>query len=1215
MYLVNKKSKIINIALIVSLAFACIFTGCSNLTDSAAYDGKIIVQGQLNFSNAVPSEVAEALNSSVFRSAIPDTYGWTFEVTASMAGKTDVTSKGTVTGSSFEIALSEGTWNITAVMKNNGDVVLSDTVTRTITSKNPTATLDFFLAPETSGKGSVSLELTTDSSLSISDVNYIICDATQSSAWPVGKDNRTISIANNSATFSVSNIPSGSYDITFNFYAGTNLKYSTTQTINILPNTTTNTWINGSNGLIASNAFNLTKSIADKFARTTFYVNNSTGSDTTGTGSGYEPYKTIAKAVEVANAVTVSGEKTIYVQASSTAEVLTKSLNLTNDMNIEVYQSIPGDKTGQYTITRENKAFTGNNQMVIVQQKTVTLTGLVIDGKGYSGAGSGMGIYNSGALTLNNCVITNNATSTDGAGIYNNVNGIININSTYISNNFTAFGNGGGIYNNKGTVNFNSGCIGKADASDYASTIESKRSNSAKNGGGVYVNGGTFNMKSTASIKYNHAENGAAVYASEGSGTVSGIVAYNYCSSTENTASAVVAYDSPLIIENAKFIKNKHSDSWNYGSAIFCTGGNANGITIKGTSYFDSEDIIGLDENENNCIKLVEDLNPQDENGQSKEFVASIYKKTGASGNKILSAETEALLLGNMDKFLVANDGGWEIIQSSSDTKNGVMSQVIYVAGAGASLSVKETKNGSKENPYTSLSAAISSVTQDNTCIFIDGDITCNSPINISEHSIIISKYKNATTSKLIYTGSNTFITTTKSISFNNIDITGSGGSNKRAIEASNSTTTITLLNTSISYFGEVDKGAGIWLKAGAGVELKGTSSITNCTASSNGGGIYMVTASCSVKLQDEVYLDEKSKIYIPSDGKITITGDLTQTTVASLKYASTPSDLTTKYQILAESTSGLIANYYTKFSTENGLEISNEGKLQKKQRTVSYNGNADAGFTVSNVQSAFTVAYNAQITLPQAPTATDNRQFKGWALSASGTTLYSPGSSYTVTQNVTFYAIWKTVVSETVNSAEDFLSIISNNSGADIRLSLGDSSLTINESDFITLNNTSLSITGGTINVGSISTKNCCLFTVKKGGILLLDGCTLNGVNGNGISAIYCEASTVTLQNSTVQGFISNGSGIISNYDGGVLNIVNSYIKNNQARYGAAISMSSTVNMISGGIIDNKGVNGAIISGSGNFNWKGGTISNNGNKGVFDSRITLNNTSGNSPS
>ena len=55
--------------------------------------------------------------------------------------------------------------------------------------------------------------------------------------------------------------------------------------------------------------------------------------------------------------------------------------------------------------------------------------------------------------------------------------------------------------------------------------------------------------------------------------------------------------------------------------------------------------------------------------------------------------------------------------------------------------------------------------------------------------------------------------------------------------------------------------------------------------------------------------------------------------------------------------------------------------------------------------------------------------------------------------------------------------------------------------------------------------------------------------------------------------------------------------IKNNKARYGAAVYLSDGSFTMNGGEISgNTNVNGSSISRSGTFEWNGGTISNNTN-------------------
>ena len=78
---------------------------------------------------------------------------------------------------------------------------------------------------------------------------------------------------------------------------------------------------------------------------------------------------------------------------------------------------------------------------------------------------------------------------------------------------------------------------------------------------------------------------------------------------------------------------------------------------------------------------------------------------------------------------------------------------------------------------------------------------------------------------------------------------------------------------------------------------------------------------------------------------------------------------------------------------------------------TVSYNGNKPSGASgsVSNVPSSQTKTYGTTLTLSSTTPTLTGYTFKGWATSASSTTVaYKAGGSYTANSAATLYAVWQ---------------------------------------------------------------------------------------------------------------------------------------------------------------------------------------------------------------
>ncbi len=90
---------------------------------------------------------------------------------------------------------------------------------------------------------------------------------------------------------------------------------------------------------------------------------------------------------------------------------------------------------------------------------------------------------------------------------------------------------------------------------------------------------------------------------------------------------------------------------------------------------------------------------------------------------------------------------------------------------------------------------------------------------------------------------------------------------------------------------------------------------------------------------------------------------------------------------------------------------------------TVSYDGNAPAGATVSNVPSSQTKVHGVSLTLSTKSPACVGYDFLGWATSSGGSVAYQPGGPYASdSDDVTLYAIWR-ASSPTVTVSEYYRS------------------------------------------------------------------------------------------------------------------------------------------------------------------------------------------------
>ena len=283
---------------------------------------------------------------------------------------------------------------------------------------------------------------------------------------------------------------------------------------------------------------------------------------------------------------------------------------------------------------------------------------------------------------------------------------------------------------------------------------------------------------------------------------------------------------------------------------------------------------------------------------------------------------------------------------------------------------------------------------------------------------------------------------------------------------------------------------------------------------------------------------------------------------------------------------------------------------------TVKFVGNGSNGGSMDPQQ--FTYDKPQQLTAMQF-TRTDY-EFTGWNTQANGRgTSYTDGQSISnltdiADGTVTLYAQWKIAVitldASTISSADDLRTVLANYSNCKITVDLDGKQLEVTNSDlatntefFTVKDGNKVTITNGTVVVtGDFSSVSgdFFLFSVKTGSTLDLSGCTLTGTNfGNagGTAVEVSDGGSLTLTNTTISNFESNGNGAGVRVISGGSAIMNSgAIKNNNARYGAAVYLTGSFTMNGGEISGNTNVNGSSISGSGTFKWNGGPIYNNTN-------------------
>ena len=240
-------------------------------------------------------------------------------------------------------------------------------------------------------------------------------------------------------------------------------------------------------------------------------------------------------------------------------------------------------------------------------------------------------------------------------------------------------------------------------------------------------------------------------------------------------------------------------------------------------------------------------------------------------------------------------------------------------------------------------------------------------------------------------------------------------------------------------------------------------------------------------------------------------------------------------------------------------------------------------------------------------------------------TTVSQSGLTTSDTTQTTF-TVEKATVEAT--SIEDIRQAFNNGTDKDIDIEITTSqTFEMGKDDFAPLyipSGSNVKIKGLKFNISNSFTSatiddNYSVINIPSGSSLTLENCTLTGTYfyDAGGTAITNKGK-LTIKNTTISGFVSNDNGAGIN-NSGTVTMESGLIESNKARYGAAVyqtSNSAVFNMQGGTITGNNTVNGSIIDGSGTFNWSGGEIKDNTPaKDIFDSNVTVNNTSRNTAS
>ena len=1014
---------------ILSVIFSCLFVlSCSNLisgdNSGAGYNSfeKVNISGTIGVKGAVPSSIANARSLSAAingRTAIPtipeESEYYFFKTRDLDSGEVDNAAGYAESDGSYSVGLVIGRrYEVTAGISSDTDhenVLLSTSWETPLVSRENASSLgkDILLEPESEGTGTVSLLI----KVSASNIASVSCSNT--SFEIIEKEGKKYLVQKGA------DIPGGSYEVTLTFKdsASTCLFYNT-QTINVFPGMQTDKWVSGGGSLdpITSSGYEVTDALIAKFARTQIYVGSTSygESSASGNGSSKAPYATFQKAVEyIENNGDASVDYTIWVsgeikeKASIGAEVNSKAHSITI--------------SGTSGNTRDS--LNGNN------------------------SGSVLTISTSVPVTIKNILITGGRASYGGGINMDSGTNVILESGALIDGNY-ASESGGGIYS-KGTFVLKAGSIVGRQSSTTATN--SSYSNYATTGGGISFAGGTVTLEKDSVVSYNFAYQGGGIQCAFSSYSASYVlsitgaeIAYNGCDPKIRFSRdcSWSSYGGGIFANGCKFAASAIKLHDNYGSdgggGLFlqnCNSGemtdcNVFDNTMHASGYSEATDVLLFDA----CRLSLKDCQVSNKNKVSNGVKArSSTSYLEIKGSTVISSNTPVLL--NSGTYITVSDNltgtspvatltleswkrGISVIKAdgtnisdlttitdvtekfkctnelfstvlSDDNKSLYLDAPIYVSENTPADTTKP--EGSKEHPYTSISAASVEMSDKDTdyLIYIVGELRASQslPTTLTKEShaksITIKGYDAAASiNGKLNTASPLSIKTNVPVTIMNLTITEGKDSGIKIWESDSS---VTLANGAKITGNSSNNGGGIYnagnLKILSGAEISGN------TANNIGGGIYnsyVVTMEGGiisgnrdtaihnegvVKLSGSAYIpagtDNSNVVYLSINTKISIAGSLTPPEeangiVATLEPYSYQNDI----QLIEAGSGVTLANETGKFAvrknpsdTDYNWIITNSGTIKKVIGTKT-------GFSIKDIvfNDGSTMAYSSDMTL-----------------------------------------------------------------------------------------------------------------------------------------------------------------------------------------------------------------------------------------------------------
>lgn len=527
------------IPLILSFSLILGLTSCVNAAGpGSSSDKTVYFYGSFSIDESYLSQDGNSVKS--FRSAqptIPAEANLTYYAKATNGSETITSQDINKSTGTFSIPLKTGsTWTIEVGAR--GTSAVDSSVTSAILIKDsvvfnpnapandePTKEYKFYLKPYVSdgGRGKLNLrvKIQDPSGNKITKVEIVpkkcLSKPNDTSAVTAGwsgmaphwnSEKKAVCYSSSLEDFTIlrNGFLSGIWEVAVNFRDNEDqLLYSSIQIICVYDNLETKTWessktVADSNELIPSTGTNagvlyLTTLLVDSYGLTDFYVDKTSGNDTTGNGSPMKPFKTITKAIAVVNGLNRRDKTyTIHIKDGS-GQTVDTPIVVTSNLSIECYKDSYGDRNGSATITSTcaDGPILQVGDDVLVSTLTIdgirktnntpddpsddTWTGLqlVSNSSRFGTQTRGVEIKSNGSFFMNGGSITGNRCNNTGAGVNIHPGGYCILTAGRISANISSTGLGGGIYvSNGGDLLIKGGII---------------TANTASAGAGIYVAG------------------------------------------------------------------------------------------------------------------------------------------------------------------------------------------------------------------------------------------------------------------------------------------------------------------------------------------------------------------------------------------------------------------------------------------------------------------------------------------------------------------------------------------------------------------------------------------------------------------------------------------------------------------------------------------------------------------------------------------------------